>query len=549
MAEALTLRPFFWRATRLFPETEVVSRTHDGVHRYTYADFGDRVKRLAGALRDLGIEPGDRVGTLAWNTHRHFEAYYAVPLSGAQLHTVNLLLQDDHVTYIINDAADDVLIVDRNAIETLDRLWDRIESVREVVVMSDSVPETESDLPLSAAEELIADADPMESWPSLKEDDPAGICYTSGTTGKPKGVEYTHKMLYAHAMMVMTPSALNIAESDVVMPVVPMFHVNSWEFPYAVTMAGAKQVYPGPSPDPADLVALIEAEGVTLTAGVPTVWIDVLDHLDDHGGDLSSLDRIVVGGSAAPREVMRRYEDEHDVTIEHAWGMTETMSIGSVSRPISGMADADRETELDKRAKQGLLSPGLEMRIVGDDDEPVAWDGDAVGELLVRGPTVVEEYYNRPGTAETDFRPADDGGARWLRTGDIATVDEDGYIDVVDRVKDVIKSGGEWISSIELENALMAHEEIAEAVVIAASHERWQERPLAFVVSKGDQELDVAAVRAFLADQFPRWWLPDDVRFREAIPKTATGKFDKKTLRETVEEPELPYAPGEADGE
>ena len=548
MPEALTLRPFFWRATRLFPDTEVVSRTREGIERYTYADFGDRVRRLAGALRDLGVEPGDRVGTLGWNTHRHFEAYYAVPLSGAQLHTVNLRLQDDHVAYIINDAADDVLIVDRDAVATLDRLWDRIEGVREVVVMGESVPETASDLPLSAVEELMAAADPVDSWPPLAEDDPAGMCYTSGTTGKPKGVEYTHKMIYAHAMMVMTPSALDIAEEDVVMPVVPMFHVNSWEFPYAVTMAGAKQVYPGPSPDPAELVELVETEAVTLTAGVPTVWIDVLDHLDEHGGDLSSVERIVVGGSAAPREVMRRYEDEHDVTIEHAWGMTETMSIGSVSRPKSSMADADREAKLDKRAKQGLLSPGLEMRVVDEADESVAWDGEAFGELLVRGPSVVEGYYNRPEATETDFVPAEDGGARWLRTGDIATVDADGYIEVVDRVKDVIKSGGEWISSIELENALMAHEDVAEAVVIGASHERWQERPLAFVVPKAGRELDVDAVRSFLADQFPRWWLPDDVRFREEIPKTATGKFDKKTLRETVADPDLPYAPGESEG-
>ncbi|MFT4909125.1 MAG: fatty-acyl-CoA synthase [Natronomonas sp.] len=548
MPEELTLRPFFWRATRLFPETEVVSRTHDGIDRYTYLDFGDRVRRLAAALANMGVTSGDRVGTLGWNTHRHLEAYYAVPLSGAQLHTVNLLLRDDNVEYIINDAADDVLIVDRDAVTILDRLWDQIDGVREVVVMDDIVPETDADLPLSAFEDLIADTDPMASWPPLSEDDPAGMCYTSGTTGMPKGVEYTHKMLYAHAMMVMTPAALNIAEDDVVMPVVPMFHVNSWEFPYAVTMAGAKQVYPGPSPDPADLVDLIESEDVTLTAGVPTVWIDVLGHLDEHGGDLSSLERIIVGGSAAPREVMRRYEDEYDVTIEHAWGMTEVMSIGSVSRPTSGAATGGREAALDKRAKQGLLSPGLEMRVVGDDGEPVSWDGEAFGELLVRGPTVVGEYYNRPEANESDFVAADDGGTRWLRTGDIATVDEDGYIEVVDRAKDVIKSGGEWISSIELENALMAHDDIAEAVVIAAPHERWQERPLAFVVPKAGCEIGVEAVRTFLAKEFPRWWLPDGVRFREEIPKTATGKFDKKTLRETIEEPDLPYAPGDGGG-
>ena len=544
MSEELTLRPFFWRATRLFPEQTIVSRTHTGRKQYTYADFGDRVRRLASALEALGVGHGDRVGTLGWNTHRHFEAYYAVPLIGAQLHTVNLLLHDDHVAHIIEDAADDVLIVDRDAVSTVEDLWDRFDSVDDVIVMGETVPETQRDLSPSAFEQLVTDHEPKASWPSLSEDDPAGMCYTSGTTGKPKGVEYTHKMIYAHAMMVMTPSALDIAQDDVVMPVVPMFHVNSWEFPYAVTMAGAKQVYPGPSPDPNDLVGLIETENVTLTAGVPTVWIDVLDYIDREGGDLSSLDRIIVGGSAVPKEVMRRYADEHDVTVEHAWGMTETMSIGSVSHPKAS-TDADREETLDVRVKQGLLSPGLEMRVVDGVGDPIPWNGEAFGELLVRGPTVVEEYYNRPESNRAEFVAAEDGGARWLRTGDIVTVDEHGYIEVVDRAKDVIKSGGEWISSIELENALMAHDDVAEAVVIAAEHDRWQERPLAFVVPKSDADLDVEALRSALADEFPRWWLPDDVRFRESIPKTATGKFDKKALREDVEDPELPYAPGE----
>ncbi|MES3162109.1 MAG: long-chain fatty acid--CoA ligase [Halorubrum sp.] len=548
MPEELTLRPFFWRATRLFPDREIVARTHDETHRYTYAAFGERVRRLAGALTELDVGPGDRVGTLGWNTHRHFEAYYAVPLSGGQLHTVNFRLQAENVAHIINDAADEILFVEPDVIETVDRIWDRIEGVREVVVLGDTIPDTTADLPLHAYEALVAEADPVESWPPVAEDDPAGMCYTSGTTGKPKGVEYTHKMIYAHALMVMTPSALNIDESDVVMPVVPMFHVNSWEFPYAVTMAGAKQVYPGPSPDPAALVDLIETEAVTLTAGVPTVWIDVLDHLDEHGGDLSSLERIVVGGSAAPREVMRRYEAEHGVTIEHAWGMTETMSIGSVSRPKSSMSDATAEQRLDKRTKQGLLSPGLEMRVVDDAGDPVAWDGEAFGELLVRGPTVVDQYYNRPDADDADFLESDDGGGRWLRTGDIATVDPDGYIEVVDRVKDVIKSGGEWISSIELENALIAHDDISEAVVVAAPHDRWQERPLAFVVPNSGREIDVETVRSFLAEEFPRWWLPDDVRIRESIPKTATGKFDKKRLRDTLDDPDLPHAPGASDG-
>lgn len=546
MPEELTLRPFFWRATRLFPEQEVVSRDHDGDRRYTYAELGDRVRRLATALDAIGVEPGDRVGTLAWNTARHFETYYAVPLLGGQLHTVNHLLRDDTVAHIINDAADDLLVVAPDVVETVDRIWDRLDDEPDIVVLGETLPETQEDLRLYAFDDLVDDHEPIESWPSISETDPAAMCYTSGTTGMPKGVEYTHKMMYAHGMMVMTPSALNIAESDVVMPVVPMFHINSWNFPFAASMAGATQVYPGPSPDPSDLVSLIEREEVTLTAGVPTVWIDVLAYLDEHGGDLSSLDRIIVGGSAAPKDVMRRYATEHGVEIEQAWGMTETLSIGSVSRPKSTM-DVDGDDEFDVRKKQGLLSPGLEMRVVDDDGDRVPWDGEAFGELLVRGPSVIDEYYGRPEANETDFVEADDGGGRWLRTGDIVTVDEHGYFEVVDRAKDVIKSAGEWISSIELENTLMAHSDIVEAAVVAASHDRWQERPLAFVVPREGATLDEETLRGFLADEFPRWWLPDELRFCEAIPKTATGKFDKKALRDRVDDPELPHAPGDSD--
>ena len=526
MVTEFTLRPFFWRATNLFPEKEIVSRTANGVRTYTYADFDDRVRSLARALASLGITMGDRVGTFGWNHHRHLEAYFAVPLMGAQLHTINVQLKDDHVTYIVEDAADDVLLVDPGEpLSKLERLWGEIESVEAVVVMDEDTSETSID-PAYGFEELLEEHDPVEEWPDVDGDAPAGMCYTSGTTGKPKGVEYTQAMIYAHAMMVMTPAALNISEHDVVMPVVPMFHVNSWEFPFAATMAGTKQVYPGPSPDAGDLVDLIETEEVTLTAGVPTVWINVLEYLDEHGGDLSSLERIVVGGSAAPEGVMRRYEDEYDVLIDHAWGMTETMSIGSVSRPKSWMADHDRSERYAKRAKQGLLSPGLEMKVVDDDGEEIPWDGETFGELYVRGPTVVDSYYRNPEANEADY----DGD--WLKTGDIVTVDEDGYLDVVDRRKDVIKSGGEWISSIELENELMTHDSIAEAVVVAADHDRWGERPVAYVVATEGATLDADGVKAFLAQEFPKWWLPDDVVFVDEVPKTATGKFDKKTLRD-----------------
>ncbi|WP_193569996.1 MULTISPECIES: long-chain fatty acid--CoA ligase [Halorussus] len=555
----MTIRPFLWRAANLFPGTEVVARTRDGVHRYAYADVDDRVRSLASGLAHLGVESGDRVGTFGWNHHRHFEAYYAAPLMGAQLHTINVQLSDDHVEYIVNDAGDDVLLVDPgDPFETVERLWDRFETVETVVVMgtADDLPD-DTDLPAHAFEDLIADGSADFDWPDLAGDQPAGMCYTSGTTGKPKGVEYTQEMIYAHSLMVTTPAAIGIEESDVVLPVVPMFHVNSWEFPYAATMVGAKQVYPGPSPDAADLVDLVESEGVTLTAGVPTVWIDVLDYLEDHDADISSLERIVVGGSAAPEGVMRRYEDEHGVTIDHAWGMTETMSIGSVSRPKAGMADWDREARFAKRAKQGLLSPGLEMKIVDDDGEELPWDsaerssadhssgqgpredGEAVGELYVRGPTVVTEYYNRPEANQEEFE------GDWLKTGDIASIDEDGYIEVVDRAKDVVKSGGEWISTIELENALMAHEDVVEAAVIAVPHERWRERPLACAVVREGADLSAEDLLAFLDGEFPDWWLPDDVAFVEEVPRTATGKFDKKVLRDRFADPDLRFTPGE----
>ena len=534
----LTIRPFFWRATKLFPEQEIVSRTPAGTHRYTYREFGERVQALASALDALGVESGTRVGTFGWNHSRHFEAYYAVPLMGAQLHTVNVLLGDDHVEYILNDAADEVLLVDPgDPFETVERLWDSLPHVEEVVVMADDVPDT--DLPAHSYEELLENHDSTEfAWPDLSGDQPAGMCYTSGTTGKPKGVEYSHEMIYVHAMMVLTPSAIGIEESDTVMPVVPMFHVNSWEFPYTMTMAGAKQVYPGTQPSTEDLVNLIETEGVTLTAGVPTVWIDMLDYLDTHDADISSLNRIVVGGSAAPKGVMQRYQEEYDVTIEHAWGMTETMSIASVSRPKAMMTNLNDEERYGIRAKQGLLSPGLEMKVVGDDGEEVPWDGQSVGELFVRGPSVVDEYYNRPDANKADFE------GDWLKTGDIANVDSEGYIEIVDRTKDVIKSGGEWISSIDLENELMAHEDVVEAAVIAVPHERWQERPLACVVVRDGADLTADELRAFLEAEHPSWWLPDDVVFISEVPKTATGKFDKKVLREEFSDTDLRYTPG-----
>ncbi|ELY59540.1 acyl-CoA synthetase [Natronococcus amylolyticus DSM 10524] len=528
-----TLRPFLWRAERLHPAQEVVSRTHDGIVRNTYAEYGDRTRQLANALEDAGIEYGDRVGTFCWNHHRHAEAYFAVPNIGSQLHTINPLLPAEHIQYIVENAEDRLLFVDQSLLEPLEAAYDpeAFESVEQFVVMGESVPETDLE-PVTDYESFIGAQTAEYEWPELDEESPAGMCYTSGTTGKPKGVEYTQQMLWSHTMMTLTPQGLGIAEDDVIMPVVPMFHVNAWGLPFSTTAAGAKHVYPGPSPDPADLVELIEEEGVTITAGVPTVWFGVLEYVEEHGADLSSLDQIVIGGSAAPESLIREFDDR-GVEVVHAWGMTEMSPLGTVAHLKADLEDLPAEERYEKQAKQGLVVPGLEFKVVDDDGEEVEWDGEEFGELYVRGPWVTDSYFERPEANEADFEGS------WLKTGDIVTVDEDGYVKIVDRAKDVIKSGGEWISSVELENAIMAHDDVSEATVIGAPHEKWQERPVAFVVPTADAELEEDElhdeIQAFVADDYPDWWTPDAVVRIDEVPKTATGKFDKKTLREEYE--------------
>ena len=523
-----TLRPFLWRAEKLYPDREVVSRTPAGTRRYTYAEYGDRVRRLANALDAAGIEDGDRVGTVCWNHDRHFETYFGVPNSGAQLHTINPLLPDDHVRYIVENAADRILIVDPSFAEKVASAYDEdaFASVERVVVVGDALPDV--DLPNAVTyEEFLAGHSADYEWPELATETPAGMCYTSGTTGKPKGVEYTQGMLWSHTMAILTPQGLGLEDDDVVMPVVPMFHVNAWGLPFAATAAGAKHVYPGPSPDPADLARLIEEEGVTQTAGVPTVWLGLLEYLEDNPVDLSGLERIVVGGAAVPESVVRQFDDL-GVEVLHAWGMTEMSPLGTAAHLKSGLGDADYDDQVDRRTTQGLVVPGLEFEVRKAGGESVAWDGEDFGELLVRGPWVTDEYYERPDANESDFEGS------WLRTGDIVTVDPEGYIDIVDRADDVIKSGGEWISSQELENAIMAHDGVSEAAVVGVPHEKWGERPAAFVVpvEGADRDALPGEIEALLREDYPDWWLPDTVEFIDAVPKTATGKFSKKDLRE-----------------
>ncbi|QLD85136.1 long-chain fatty acid--CoA ligase [Natronomonas halophila] len=521
-----TLRPFLWRAANLYPDTEIVSRTHEGIERYTYEDYDERTAQLANALDEYGIEEGDRVATFCWNHHRHFETYFAVPTIGAQLHTINPLLPDEHIQYIVDNADDELIFVDESLAPKLAQAAadaPEFEGV-DFVVMSSSGTDA---LDATPYEEFVDGHSTDYDWPQLDEKQPAGMCYTSGTTGNPKGVEYTHQMLWSHTMATLTPQGIPMADDDVVMPVVPMFHVNAWGMPFTATAAGSKHVYPGPSPEPEDIASLIENEGVTITAGVPTVWLGLMEYMEDNEVDLSTLDTVIVGGSAAP-ESMIRWFDDHDVELLHAWGMTEMSPIGSVSQLKSSLQDADYETQLEHRKKQGLLAPGLEMKIIDEDGEEIAWDGEEFGELWVRGPWVTKEYFKRPEANEEDF---EDG---WLKTGDVVTVDDEGYIKIVDRAKDVIKSGGEWISSVELENAIMAHDDIAEAAVVGVPHERWQERPVAFVVpGEGADETTLEdEIMDMLREDYPKWWLPDAIEFIDEVPKTATGKFSKKDIRE-----------------
>jgi len=520
----LTLTHFLERAHRLFPRKEVVTRTAGGLHRYTYADVYRRVCRLANALASLGVKPGDRVGTFAWNTHRHLELYLGVPCAGAVLHTLNIRLFPEQITFIVNHAADGVIFVDESLLPALEPLAPQLETVRTFVVMGDGpLPDTSLKRAVRY-EDLLAAAREDYAFPVLDEHTAAGMCYTSGTTGNPKGVVYSHRALFLQSLAQSTADAFSLGEADVVMPVVPMFHANAWGLPYSATMVGATQIYPGAQPTPEDIAHLIEECRVTVTGGVPTVLIGILAAMEKRRFDLSSLRCVPCGGSAVPQALIERYQNL-GVTVVQAWGMTETAPLATLSRPRSTMADWGDAERFAVRAKQGMPVPGVELRIVGDDGSVLPWDGKTFGELQVRGPWIVGEYYNDPRSAEA-FQ---DG---WFRTGDIATLDPDGYMQITDRAKDVIKSGGEWISSVELENAIMAHPHVLEAAVIGLPHERWQERPLACVVAKPGVELSKQEVLAHLESRVAKWWMPEDVVFIDALPKTSVGKIAKRDLRD-----------------
>ncbi|WP_404452141.1 long-chain fatty acid--CoA ligase [Virgibacillus necropolis] len=532
MNTPLTLVSLVERAEKYFPKKEVISRTLGGVQRFSYKEIGGRTRSLASALESLGVKKGDRVGTLAWNHHRHLEAYFAIPSMGAVLHTINIRLSKEHLSYIINHAEDKVLLVDADLLPLLENIKDELETVEAFIVMTDEETLPDSSLkPLYSYEILLDKADEKYTFSNkIAEEDPAGICYTSGTTGKPKGVVYSHRGLVLHSMAISLADTAAVSESDVCLPVVPMFHANAWGMPFAATWSGSTQVLPGPYPTPQLLAELIESEKVTITAGVPTIWLGLLNELEGKSYNTNSLRAILCGGSAAPMGMIRTFETKYGIPFIHAYGMTETTPLVILSRLKSYQTDLPEEEKLELRSKQGMVVPGIEIKVINENGE-AKQDGKDMGELLIRGPWIADEYYK-------DERSTDAFRDGWLHTGDVATVDEEGFVKIVDRTKDLIKSGGEWISSVDLENALMAHEAVFEAAVVSVPHPKWQERPIACVVLKDGYHDTVtkADINRFLEPQFANWWLPDDVIFMEEIPKTSVGKFLKMALRKQVKE-------------
>ncbi|TXL73288.1 fatty-acid--CoA ligase [Vineibacter terrae] len=519
-------------------DTEIVSRTVEGpIHRYTYSDAHRRAKQVSEALAGLGIRQGDRIGTLAWNGYRHFELYYGISGMGAVCHTINPRLFPEQIAYIVNHAEDQLLFVDINILPLVESLAPQLKTVRHIVAMTDRAHlPADIDIPnLLVYEELIGGQPGTFEWPVFDERTASSLCYTSGTTGNPKGVLYHHRSTILHAYASALPDGIGISARDSVLPVVPMFHVNAWGLPYSGCLSGAKLVFPGAALDGASLYELFEAEGVTITAGVPTVWLLLLQHLQAKKLKLSTLRKSVIGGSACPPAMIETFKRDYGVDVLHAWGMTEMSPLGTVNTPKAKHRKMSEAEQNAVKAKQGRVLFGVEMKIVDDSGKALPRDGKAFGDLLVRGPWITSGYFKDEGG-----NPLRDGG--WFPTGDVATLDADGYMQITDRSKDVIKSGGEWISSIDLENAAMAHPAVAEAAVIGIHHPKWDERPLLIIQKKAGADVDKDALLGFLKDKVAKWWLPDDVTFVDSIPHTATGKILKTRLREDFKDYKLPTA-------
>lgn len=526
----LTIQQIFWRAEKLYGDAAVVTQRASGPpDRTTYGEMARRVYRLANALAKAGIRPGDRVATFGFNTQRHLECYFAIPCMGAVLHTLNVRLFEDQLDYIINHAEDQIIFCDRAVLPVLERLAAKIPTVRLVVLMNEG-EEPSGALPnVIDYEEFLATGDETFEWPDLDERWAAAMCYTSGTTGNPKGVVYSHRSTVLHSLVAALPNNANISERDVLMYAVPMFHANAWGIPYAGALAGAAQIFSDRFLDPERVVNLLDSEGVTLTAGVPTIWIGVLGLLERTGRTLPKLREVLCGGSAAPPALIEGLR-KHGIHLLHAWGMTETSPLASITRLKGSMEMLSEAEKLRVLSKQGRIVPTVECRIVDlETGAELPWNGSDFGELQVRGPYITGTYYNDP-TASEKFM---DG---WLRTGDVATLDESGYIQLVDRTKDLVKSGGEWISSVELENEIMAHPKVLEAAVVGLPHPRWSERPVAAVVPKPEYKDAISSeeILIFLGDRVAKWWLPDEVIMVEELPKTSVGKFAKTRLRDQL---------------
>ncbi|HEY2702802.1 MAG TPA: long-chain fatty acid--CoA ligase [Candidatus Dormibacteraeota bacterium] len=522
----LTITDILRRGAQVYPESQVVSFEGEGSRRGTFAEVAERAARLAGALKRLGIQSGDRVGTLSWNHQEHLEAYLAVPCMGAVLHTLNLRLNPDQLAYVINHAEDRVILVDASLVPLLAKIRSDLTTVEHLILVGEGDASALGDGVLDY-EDLLAAESPEYDWPELGEKTAAAMCYTTGTTGAPKGVVYSHRSICLHSLAEW--GAFSLKEADRALVIVPMFHVNAWGIPYTAFMLGADLLMPGRFLQPEPLCRFIQAERPTFAAGVPTIWQGVLQHIEAHPADLTSMKTIICGGSAVPRSLMERFEKNHGLRIIQAWGMTETSPIGAIAIPPRGVPP---EEEMDWRSKTGRVVAGVRLRIVDDSGKVQPWDGESVGEIEVRGPWIAASYFKDP--APDKFH---DG---WLRTGDVGCVDSRGFIQITDRSKDVIKSGGEWISSVALETMLIGHPDVLDAAVIAVPDQRWDERPLASVVLKPGSTTTPEDLREFIAGQVAKFWVPERWAVVDEIPKTSVGKYDKKVLRAMYADGKLP---------
>jgi len=542
MNAQLLISTLIEHAARHNGSTEIVSRRVEGdIHRTTWGEVQKRSKQLANALLALGVQPGDRVATIAWNGYRHLELYYAVSGIGAVLHTINPRLHPDQIAWIVNHAEDRHLFFDATFLPIVEAIADRCPTVVTWTQMSgpETMPPASKVAELACYEDVVAGASDRYVWPTFDENTASSLCYTSGTTGNPKGVLYSHRSTVLHAYAAALPDVMSLSASDCVVPIVPMFHVNAWGIPYSAAMIGCKLVFPGPALDGKSVYELFESEGVTFSAGVPTVWLGLINYLKQNDLRFSTFKRTVIGGSACPPAIIRTLSNDYGVRVIHGWGMSEMSPLGTTGQLLNKHRQLPHDEQLAILGKQGRAMYGVDMKIVDPEGRDLPWDGVAFGDLLVRGPWVIREYFKGDGG---DPLVTDEQGVAWFPTGDVANIDADSYLQITDRSKDVIKSGGEWIGSIDLENIAMSHPAVAMAAVIAVAHPKWDERPLLIVVKKPDAAVTKEELIAHYDGKIAKWWTPDDVAFVDAIPLGATGKMLKTKLRESFRDYRLPTA-------